>query len=242
MGHRVSAKQNVKVRRVRLKDGTTYSIRPSFLMPYMTADGTQDVQGPLFLRTFGVPFWPRPMSLAAIRCIGIGWCAGWAASASWEPPSARRRCPRILLADEHHQPLDGQKVYIATTVADGCCWARSRPRRRGPTTSRPLTKSSRTRPATSPPSMPPKTVSTDGWKGTQAAWKALFQRVMILQCFLHAWLKIRDSGQALEITCSRTSPAGSGRRFMPGPHRRSFGQRLRWLRQWATRTPHGDRP
>ena len=33
MGHRVSAKQGVMIRRVRLKDGTTYSIRPSFLMP-----------------------------------------------------------------------------------------------------------------------------------------------------------------------------------------------------------------
>ena len=33
MGHRVSAKQGVTIRRLRLKDGTTYSIRPSFLMP-----------------------------------------------------------------------------------------------------------------------------------------------------------------------------------------------------------------
>ncbi len=29
--------------------------------------------------------------------------------------------PEHLLADEHHQTLDGQKVYIATTVAEGCC-------------------------------------------------------------------------------------------------------------------------
>src|SRR3954454_14859566 len=37
MGHRVSVKQGVKIRRIILKDGTAYSIRPSFLMPYMTA-------------------------------------------------------------------------------------------------------------------------------------------------------------------------------------------------------------
>ena len=36
-----------------------------------------------------------------------------------------------------------------------------------------------------------KTVSTDGWKSTQAAWKTLFSKVVILLCFLHAWLKIR---------------------------------------------------
>ena len=29
------------------------------------------------------------------------------------------------------------------------------------------------------------------WKGTQAAWKMLFTKVVILLCFLHGWLKIR---------------------------------------------------
>src|SRR5512135_3895882 len=47
MGHQVSAKRGVRIRRVRLKDGTAYSIRPAFLMPYMTAR-TDEVQGPLF--------------------------------------------------------------------------------------------------------------------------------------------------------------------------------------------------
>ena len=29
--------------------------------------------------------------------------------------------PEHLLADEHHQSRDGEKVYIATTVGGGCC-------------------------------------------------------------------------------------------------------------------------
>jgi hypothetical protein len=53
---RFSVKQEVLIRRVRLRDGTAYSIRPSFLMPYLSAR-TEKVEGPLFLRTFGVPFW-----------------------------------------------------------------------------------------------------------------------------------------------------------------------------------------
>ena len=53
---RRSAKQGVPIRRIVLNDGLAYSVRPSFLMPYMTAR-TEDVQGPLFLRKFGVPFW-----------------------------------------------------------------------------------------------------------------------------------------------------------------------------------------
>jgi hypothetical protein len=56
MGHRVSAKQGVQIRRVLLKDQTASSIRPSFLMPDLTAR-TSDVEVPLFWRTFGVPFW-----------------------------------------------------------------------------------------------------------------------------------------------------------------------------------------
>src|SRR5512135_2211878 len=130
MGHRVSAKQGVMIRRVRLKDGTTYSIRPSFLMPYMTAR-TEDVRGPLFLRTFGVPFW----ALAHVfgrdpMCIGIGWCAGWAASASWEPPSARRRCPRISWPTRIISHSTGGRSTSPPRSPTGAVWGRSRPRRR----------------------------------------------------------------------------------------------------------------
>ena len=53
---RMSVKQGLPIRRILLKDGTAYSVRPSFLMPYMTAR-VADVEGPLFLRKFGVPFW-----------------------------------------------------------------------------------------------------------------------------------------------------------------------------------------
>ena len=35
MGYRVSVKQGIKIRRVFSKDKTAYSIRPSFLMPYL---------------------------------------------------------------------------------------------------------------------------------------------------------------------------------------------------------------
>src|SRR6516164_8975752 len=56
MGHRMSVKQGVTIRRILLNDGTAYSIRPSFLMPYMTAR-VEEVEDPLFLRRFGVPFW-----------------------------------------------------------------------------------------------------------------------------------------------------------------------------------------
>ena len=53
---RISRKLGVVIRRISLRDGTDWSIRPSFVMPYMAAR-TQDVQDVLFLRKFAVPFW-----------------------------------------------------------------------------------------------------------------------------------------------------------------------------------------
>ena len=32
----------------------------------------------------------------------------------------------------------------------------------------------------------------DGWKATLKAWKALFASVVIICCFLHVFIKIRD--------------------------------------------------
>ena len=116
----MSAKQQIPIRRILLKDDSAYSIRPSFLMPYMTVR-TADVEGPLFLRKFGVPFWALarvfggdPMSWYRMEC-GLG-------RVSVVGTTVRTATlPEHLLADEHHQGLDGQKVYIATTVGNGCC-------------------------------------------------------------------------------------------------------------------------
>jgi len=50
-----SIKQSVPIRRIEIA-GISYSIRPSFLMPYMT--GITDVtEKALFMRKFNVPFW-----------------------------------------------------------------------------------------------------------------------------------------------------------------------------------------
>jgi YndJ-like protein len=64
---RTSAKRGLRLRRVRLRStGVSYTVRPSFVLPSMTGS-TDDVQGPLFLRAFGVPFW------AISHVLGSGW-------------------------------------------------------------------------------------------------------------------------------------------------------------------------
>ena len=188
---RMSVKQGLPIRRILLKDGTAYSVRPSFLMPYMTAR-VADVEGPLFLRKFGVPYWALahvfggdPMSWYRQEC-GLGRFSVVGTTIR------QANVPAHLLADEHHQPLDGQKVYIATTVGGGCCLGAEPADAAGTDDLKAAYAVFKDEARDVTPKYAPATVSTDGWKGTQAAWKALFPRVVILLCFLHGWLKIRD--------------------------------------------------
>jgi hypothetical protein len=233
---RDSAKQNLVIRRILLEDGSAYSIRPSFLMPYMTAR-TQDVEGPLFLRKFGVPDWALahvfghdPMYWHRLEC-GLGRFSVVGTTVR------QAEMPAHLLADEHHQTRDGQKIYIATTVASGCVLGAEPAEAAGTDDLKAAYAVFKDEARDVAAEYAPKTVSTDGWKGTQGAWKALFPKVVVLLCFLHAWLKIRDRAKHLKETFADVS-----RRVWEAyhaPDRRSFAQRLRRLRQWAGGTLKG---
>jgi len=139
--------------------------------------------------------------------------------------------PQHLLADEHHQPRDGQKTYIATTVGGGCCLGAEPAETVGSDDLKVAYGVFRDEARNVTSDYAPRTVNTDGWKWTQAASKALFPHVIVPQCFLHAYLKIRDRAKHLKEQFVEIS-----RRVWDAyhaPDRRSFGQRLRWLRVWA---------
>jgi hypothetical protein len=227
---RESNKQKVMIRRILTRDGAAYSLRPSYLMPYM-AGRTEDVEGPLFLRKFAVPFWALarvfgrdPMYWYRLEC-GLG-------RFSIVGTTIRQgELPLHLLADEHHQTLDAEKVYIATTVGSGCILGAEPAPTAGTDDLKDAYAVFKEEARDVAPDYAPKTVSTDGWKGTQAAWKTLFKGIVILQCFLHAWLKVRERGKHLKGQFAEVS-----RRVWEAyhaPDRRCFGQRLRSLRNWA---------
>ena len=221
------------IRRILLKDGSAYSIRPSFLMPYMTAHAA-DVEGPLFLRKFGVPFWALARVFGATRCPGIAWSAGWAGPASWERPSSRR-CPSTCgrrASSSARWPEDLHRHHGRRRMLPGSGAGRGGGDRRVEGRLRVFKDEARD------PRIRSQTVSTDGWKGTQAAWKVLFPKVVFLLCFLHGWLKIRDRAKHLKEQFAEIS-----RRVWEAyhvPNRRSFAQRLRPLRQWAADSSPGS--
>ena len=228
---RTSAKQGLPIRRIRLRDGAAYSLRPSFLMPYMAAR-VEDVEGPLFLRAFGVPFWALarvfgrdPMYWYRLTC-GLG-------RPSVVGTTARRAgIPAHLLADEHHQTIDGGKVYVATTVGDGCVLGAEPAAAAGAAELTAAYGVFRAEARDVEPGYTPRTVSVDGWASTHQAWLTLFPLVVLLRCFLHGWLNIRSRGK---LNASFGELSRRVWEAYRAPSRRGFAQRLRRLQEWARR-------
>jgi len=89
-------------------------------MPDMTGF-VEDVENPLFLRKFAVPFW------ALSHCFGKNPMFWYRLEASIGRNSlvgttikSAQQLPQHLSADEKHTRLLGNKTYIATTAGSGC--------------------------------------------------------------------------------------------------------------------------
>jgi hypothetical protein len=227
---RTSGRTGPRLRRLRLKaTGESFSVRPSFVLPSM-AGQTDDVQGPLFPRAFGVPFW------ALARVFGKNALYGYRREVRLGRHSVvgttvrRVDVPAPLLADEHHQSRDGTRNYIATTVGEGCClgsaWATT-------AHAEDLTAAYaiyRQEAENVQPGYRPPTVSVEGWASTHQAWRALFPLVALLRCFLHGGLNLRSRGKLTDAFAELSRRVWEAYR---APDRRALGQRWRRLAEWA---------
>jgi hypothetical protein len=185
--------EGLQLRKVRPRGGgPAYHLRPSFVMSYMTGT-TDELEFPLLLASFGVPAWVLTKGFGhsdmywhrLVERIGRNSVVGTTVR---DP----KRLPEHLAADEHHIDWNGAKGYVATTAAAGCILGLG------------LTKMADDEHLTAAygdfaaearavdPAYAPKTVNTDGWAATQNALKAWFPTVVVILCFLHGFLKIRD--------------------------------------------------
>lgn len=227
---RRSAQLGLRLRRVRCKaTGESFSVRPSFVLPYMTGL-SDEVQAPLFRRSFGVPFgalarvfgrgpmyWYRlEVSLGSNRVVGTTVRQG--------------ALPDHLLADAHHQTREGVKNYLAPTVgASGCLGAALAPTAGFEDLQVAYAVFKQEAPNV-PHDYQPQTVSVDGGAATGPAWLALFPLLVLLRCFWHGWLNIRSRGQ---LSAAFTALSEKGWGAYHAPSRRSFAQRRRRLGEWA---------
>ena len=191
---RTSAKMpEIVLRRIELKENKEiFTIAPSCVMPYMTCY-TDDVEKALFLLRFGVPFWALTYVFGKSDMFWFRlFCHFGRYNIVQTTVKDLERLPENLLADEKHIYINGEKAYIATTVAEDCILGAS------------ISLTANEEGLTEAyghfqeeilhlnPDYAPKTVNTDGWLATQKAWVTLFPLIVIIECFLHAFLKIRN--------------------------------------------------
>ena len=187
-----SKKQEMKIRRIKLKNNEVYQIRPSFLMPYMIAK-TDEIEKILYLRRWGVPF----EALAYV--FGRNPMYYYRAFISLGRPNLvsttikyPKDLPKDLLADEKHTWINGKKLFAPTTVAQNCILGVGLAQSASAKDLTLAYQDFKSEALALDPNYIPSTVNTDGWVATTQAWLTMFPTITLILCFLHSWLKIRD--------------------------------------------------
>jgi hypothetical protein len=185
----------------------------------------------LFLRSFGVPFWALAHVFGKNAMYWYRLEVSLGRNSIVGTTVRQVDIPEHLLADEHHQTLDGEKVYIATTVAGGCCVGAALSLSADEVGLTEAYGAFKQEASNAEPDYRPKTVNADGWAATRAAWQVLFPLIVVLRCYLHGWLNIRDRGKHLkEVFWALSEKVWHA---YHAPDRRGFSQRLRRLWEWA---------
>lgn len=226
------------MRKIQLKaTGQVYQVRPSFLMPWQIGK-THEVEKGLYSYYAGMSFeavayvhghspmyWYRAFTnLGRYSLVGT-------------TIKAPMNLPLGLLADEKHTRQNGEKVYLATTVAEGCILGTA------------LVENASEEDLTSAygefmveaqeldPDYQPVSVNTDGWTATQNAWKNLSDKVSLVLCFLHAAMKIRDRSRREKLKEVLMSKVWGCYHAL---NRASFSQRIRRLSEWTKEAKVSD--
>jgi len=226
-----SKKQNYRLRRIKLSDGSVWQVHVSFLVPYMRCK-TDEASRYLFL---------------------MNWCPAWALAEVFGKNAMfyyrlqshfgtysmvgttvkdSSKLPSHLSADEKHAKISGQKVYLGVTCGEECFLGASI----SPTSSeRDLTAAYgnfKEEALLLDKDYAPDTVNTDGWLATMNAWKSIFSQIIVIQCFLHAVLKIKNVATKATETLFREILDKAWNAYK-AENKRSFSQRIRRLYEYA---------
>lgn len=188
----------VKLRRIQLKakedagQNQVFTIAPCFVLPYMTGYTDQVEKALLLYEKFGVSFWGLSYVFGRndmywyrlTQNLGRNSIVG----TTIKNPD---KLPEHLLADEKHTDLNGQQAYIAITVAEDCVLGAAMATAAD---EKQLTEAYghfKAEAQQLKADYQPQSVNTDGWSATGLAWTTLFPAIVIIRCFLHAFIKIR---------------------------------------------------
>lgn len=230
-----SKKQLIAVRRIEIKGMKKgiYQIYPSFVMPYMT-EKTDEAWKILLLKLYKAPDWVlalvfeknekhiQRMSSHLGNCSLVG-----------STVRGNSVIPRDIIADEKHTHLQGKKAYIATISAKECILCAG------------VTNAADEENLTIAysvfakesidvePQYQVQTANTDGWKATaNALHNALGQSLIIINCFLHALLSIKNvaTKKTAEIFEQIKDKAWN---IYKSKDKHTFSQRMRRFKVWS---------
>ena len=186
----------IRLRQIRTKSGV-YSLRPSFVLSYMSGT-VEQVDSGMLLLSVKTPYWVVTQVCGRndmfwhrqLERLGRNSLVGTSV------PQAQR-LPRDLVADEHHCDWVGEKGYVAFTVGGGCILGASLSAAADEAQLSDAYGVFAHEARHLATGYAPETVNTDGWTATQNAFKRLFPSITPILCFLHGFLKIRDRGRKL---------------------------------------------
>lgn len=230
----LSKKTGLQMRKIRTGN-QTYQLQPSFILPYQKGKVDEASKG-LFLLKFGVPFW----ALAVVFGHSTMW---WyrlylslgkhhiVSTSIYEESNL----PTELIADEHHIRVKGNKKYVATTVGSNCFLgmavcdhASEEILQEGYSVFKEEAKIVSS-------DYEPNSVNTDGWNATKNAWKKLYPTIVLIECFLHAFLKVRDRSTKKVMTYFQEAGDKIWDCYQTDS-KRELAQRIRRLKEWTIKT------
>lgn len=227
---RLSKKRGLRLRKVKT-GGRHYQIRPSFLLSYHRGL-VREVYKPLFLLRFGVPFWALALIFGRYAMYWYRLFLSLSDFSLVGTTFFRSALPEDLAADEYHIRIGGKKGYVATTVGAHCfLGAEVTEAANGEALEQGYSAFKQEAKAHCP-DYAPETVNIDGWYATQNAWRALFPKVFIIECFLHACIKVRDRATKT-LKALYHQAADQAWEIYRAETKRHMGQRIRRLREWA---------
>lgn len=233
----MSKKQNYRLGRIKLTDGSVWQVHVSFLMPYMSCK-TEDASKYLFLLRW-CPYWALTEVFGRNDMFYYRLHQHFGAySMVGTTIKDSSKLPKHLLGDEKHSKINGEKVYLAITCGDDCFL--------GASISSTASEEDLTvayggfmeEAKQLSQDYTPETINTDGWFATIKAWKNIFPLITVIQCFLHAVLKIKNvatkNTQALfkEILDKAWNA-------YKAENKRSFSQRIRRLKDFTSNMVEG---
>ncbi len=225
-----SKKQNVKMRRIISADKEVWQIHPSFLMPYSTCK-TEEASKYLFLLNW-CPYWALAYVYGKDAMFYYRLQSHFGMYNMVGTTAKKVAIPVHLSADEKHGTISGEKVYAAITCGGDCFLGASI----SPSASEEdltLAYGQFKAEATDvSPTYQAETVNTDGWFATIGAWRALFVQIVVIQCFLHAILKIKSVATKSTQELYNTIVEKAWDAYH-APTKQAFSQRIRRISEYA---------